>query len=51
MEKLTAVDKMIEILKERVDELRTEDQQSPYVDICIKHVEDELAKLIKFLTP
>ena len=39
------------LLEKRIEELKQAKEDSPFTKICINHVNSELAKLIKFLTP
>lgn len=41
----------IDILEQRIEELKLAKEDSPFAEICITHLNSELAKLIKFLTP
>ncbi|WP_171405332.1 hypothetical protein [Acinetobacter radioresistens] len=51
MKDLEKTQMYIEMLNERIEELKKADDQNPYAKICVTHLNDELSKLIKFLTP
>lgn len=51
MNELDTTEILIDVLKKRIEELKKEGIDNPFTDICVKHTNDKLTELIKFLNP
>jgi hypothetical protein len=51
MDELGTTKVYLEILQKRIEELSHIEQNSPFAEICISHINLELEKIIKFLKP
>lgn len=51
MNELDTTKILIDVLKKRIEELKHEGTDNPFADICVKHTNDKLAELIRFLSP
>lgn len=50
MNELETTEVLIDVLKKRIEELKQDGIGSPFEDICVRHTNDKLTELVRFLS-